>query len=69
MVSIMLVLCFQKKNSLHKMTTELAFKGKRLLVSILSSSQNYGTLDKTHFLRFFIQKFLRYFYIDLNYGD
>ena len=60
MVSINLILCFQQIFSLHKMTTELAFKGKRVLVSILSSSQNYGTLDKTHFLRFLISPFLLY---------
>ena len=62
-------LMFSTIFSLHKMATELAFKGKRVLVSILSSSHKYGTLDKTPSKGFLIQKFLRYFYMDLNYGD
>ena len=39
-------LIFSTTLSLHRMANELATKGKRVLVSIFHSLQQYGTLDK-----------------------
>ena len=49
-------LMFSTQLSLHRMATELATKGKRVLVSILSSLHQYGTLDKNSFFKIFDTK-------------
>ena len=49
-------LMFSAQLSLHRMATELATKGKRVLVSILSSLHQYGTLDKNSFFIIFDTK-------------
>ena len=49
-------LMFSTQLSLHRMAIELATKGKRVLVSILSSPHQYGTLDKNSFFKIFVSK-------------
>ena len=49
-------LLFSTKMSLYRMSSELSRKGKRVLVSILQSLQQYGTLSKTVLFKIFDTK-------------
>ena len=44
-------LFFTTQMSLHKMVAELSVKGKRILISILSSLHTYGVLSKECFFQ------------------
>ena len=50
--------------SLYRMSSELSRKEKRVLVSILQSLQQYGTLSKTVLFKIFVLCF----YMDRKFG-
>lgn len=49
-------LLFTPKLSLYRMTDDLSKKGKRILISILSSLHSHGTLSKSVFFKIFDTK-------------
>ena len=51
-------LLFTQKMSLYKMTKDLANKAKRVLVTLLNSLYEYGTMPKTAFFKLFDVKVL-----------
>ena len=51
-------LLFTQKMSLYKMTEDLASKAKRVLVTLLNSLYEYGTMPKTVFFKLFDVKIL-----------
>ena len=51
-----------QKMSLNKMTEDLASNAKRVLVTLLNSLYEYGTIPKTMFFKHLTSKFYRFYY-------